>query len=113
MTRSQVQFVHSHGFTVPGDMTMVTAIYSSTGSDVFLRMRPRVALPLLTFPTCSSNWKREHILLIVSDMSAQMDKFRFTEFLLELEVEGAEEMLIQHVSKMFLVFPLFPAFPDI
>ena len=39
-------------------------------------------------------------------MSAQMDKFRFTEFLLELQAEGAEEMLVQHVSKTFLlVFP--------
>ena len=30
--------------------------------------------------------------------SKQMDKFHFTEFLLELQAEGAEEMLKQHVS---------------
>ena len=33
----------------PGDMTMVTAIYSNTGSDVLLRMRSRITLTPFIF----------------------------------------------------------------
>ena len=33
-----------------------------------------------------------------------MDKFQFTEFLLELQVEGVEKMLVQHVSTHITTF---------
>ena len=36
--------------------------------------------------------------------SKQMEKFRFMEFLLELQAEGAQEMLKQHVS-VYLILP--------
>ena len=36
--------------------------------------------------------------------SKQMDKFHFTEFLLELQAEGSEEMLKQHVSVCLISF---------
>ena len=79
----------------------VTAIFSLTRSDIYLMHVHSVCCigpPLfhMQFMVLLSSVQTYCWIPMVA--SKHMDKFCFMEFLLELQAEGAEEMLKQHVS---------------